>query len=38
LGPRGVEGACEALAAQNVLPVFAIPTDNRFAPVAPPAP
>jgi hypothetical protein len=38
LGSRGVEGACEALAAQNVLPVFAIPTDNRFAPVDPPAP
>jgi hypothetical protein len=38
LGSRGVEGACEALVAQNVLPVFAIPTDNRFAPVDPPAP
>jgi hypothetical protein len=38
LGSRGVEGACEALAAQRVLPVFAIPTDNRFAPVDPPAP
>ena len=38
LGSRGVEGACEALAAQNVSPLLAIPTDNRFAPVDPPAP
>lgn len=37
LGSRGVEGACETLAAQNVLPVFAIPSDGRFASVAPPA-
>jgi hypothetical protein len=38
LGSRGVEGACEQLAAQNVLPVFAVPTgDDRFAPVAPPS-
>jgi hypothetical protein len=36
LGALGVEGACEALAAQNVLPVFDIPTDNRFTPVDPP--
>jgi Ferritin-like len=36
LGSRGVEGACEALAAQNVLPVFAVPTDGRFAPIAAP--
>jgi hypothetical protein len=36
LGPNGVEGACEALAQGGVLPVFAVPTDPRFAAVAPP--
>jgi hypothetical protein len=36
LGSGGVEGACGELAAQNVLPVFAVPADGRFAPVAPP--
>jgi hypothetical protein len=36
LGPNGVEGACEALARGGVLPVFAVPADPRFAPVAPP--
>ena len=35
LGPAGVEGACEALAGSGVLPVFAVPADARFAPVAP---
>jgi hypothetical protein len=36
LGRNGVEGACEDLAAQGLLPVFAVPTDPRFAPVNPP--
>ncbi|HYH26487.1 MAG TPA: ferritin-like domain-containing protein [Blastococcus sp.] len=36
LGPSGIEGACEALARDGVLPVFAVPADPRFAPVAPP--
>jgi hypothetical protein len=36
LGPSGIEGACEALAQSGVLPVFAVPADPRFAPVAPP--
>ena len=35
LGPNGIEGACEALTQSGVLPVFAVPTDPRFAPVAP---
>jgi hypothetical protein len=37
LGPNGIEGACESLAQSGVLPVFAVPADPRFAPVAPPA-
>ena len=35
LGPSGVEGACEALAGSGVLPLFAVPADPRFTPVAP---
>lgn len=34
LGPAGVQGACEALAEENILPVFAVPRDDpRFVPV-----
>lgn len=36
LGPDGLEGACEALARQGFLPVFAVPADPRFAAVPPP--
>jgi len=37
LGPTGVQGACEQLARDGVLPVFTVPTDAaRFAPVPPP--
>jgi hypothetical protein len=37
LGRNGVEGACQDLAAQGLLPVFGVPTDPRFARVDPPA-
>lgn len=36
LGPNGVEGACSALAQSGRLAVFAVPSDPRFAAVAPP--
>ena len=36
LGPQGIDGACEDLARSGVLPVFAVPGDSRFAPIAPP--
>ncbi|MGH3698005.1 MAG: ferritin-like domain-containing protein [Pseudonocardiaceae bacterium] len=36
LGPAGIEGACEALAAGGRLPRFVVPADPRFAPVSPP--
>jgi hypothetical protein len=37
-GSAGVEGACEDLAGQQILPVFGVPADSRFAPVSPPEP
>jgi hypothetical protein len=36
LGPDGVQGECENLAAQGQLPVFAVPRESRFAEVPPP--
>jgi hypothetical protein len=36
LGPTGIEGACEALAAGGLLPHFMVPADTRFVPVPPP--
>ncbi|MDQ4020708.1 MAG: hypothetical protein M3257_03565 [Actinomycetota bacterium] len=36
LGPAGIEGACEALAASGRLPRFMVPPDPRFVPVGPP--
>ena len=36
LGPNGVEGACTDLAVSGVLPIFSVPDDARFTPVAPP--
>jgi hypothetical protein len=36
LGPAGIEGACEALAAGGRLPRFGVPADTRFTPVPPP--
>ena len=38
LGPSGLEGACQALAAGRLPAGFKVPDDPRFAAVAPPWP
>ena len=38
LGPQGIAGAMEAVAAQGFLPTFASLADPRFAPIGAPSP